>query len=138
MMSVPAIRSTLVRKSRSFYSVEKLKVAELVLLLDAKIRKNLIWNNLSPRYQGPFKIVRQLDHNIYQIVSELGKNKIIHASRLIRYYMRQNTSIITSFWVVECKDEIYSSSENIEDYQGTDLAHAMITFPLATSPEIRF
>ena len=138
MMSVPAIRSTLVRKSRSFYSVKKLKVAELVLLLDAKIRKNLIWNNLSPRYQGPFKIVRQLDHNIYQIVSELGKNKIIHASRLIRYYMRQNTSNITSFWVVECKDEIYSSSENIEDYQGSDLIHAMITFPLATSPEIRF
>ena len=143
MMHLPALRATLKRDSKSSDKFINFNLNQLVLLLDSTLRKKQIRNKLSPRYTGPFRITRILPHNIYHITSELGKLKIVHSSRLIPYHMRSNSQDIASFWPVKCKDEIHSSSDNTDNYQGNDQTHTLHvtddfiqdTFPLTRPSE---
>ena len=107
LIHLPAIRSTLKRESKSSSTVSPFKKDQLFLLLDSKLRKKQFEDKLSPRYTGPYKVAQELPHNVYQIVSELGKVKIIHKSRLVPSIMRSHEA---SFRVVECKDYNRTSS----------------------------
>ncbi|EPZ31395.1 Integrase, catalytic core domain-containing protein [Rozella allomycis CSF55] len=63
------------RESRSSSIVPQFEVGSFVLVLNSKIRKGHIWDKKKPRYDGPYRIIKKLEKNVYLVINEFGKEK---------------------------------------------------------------
>jgi hypothetical protein len=85
---LPAIRHSLCRPATPSTLVTTFALHSFVLALVPALRMRKSHRKVSPRYLGPFQVIKILPHNLYQVRSESSTVHTFHASRLIAFVPR--------------------------------------------------
>ena len=86
--SLPGVRSDLVREVAHSSTLVKFNIGSFVLSLSPSLRKRSIRDKKAPRYEGPWKVLSVLPHNLYSCLDERGRQATFHVSRLVSFIPR--------------------------------------------------
>jgi hypothetical protein len=85
---LPLSRELLTKLAKPTSIIPSFTPGSLVLVTRYPTRSSTIKNKQLTPFIGPFRIIKVLLHNMYEMVNEHGKLKKFHVSRLVSYYLR--------------------------------------------------
>jgi hypothetical protein len=80
---LPGLRASFEREAISSSSKVVFVEGDLVMVLSGSIRKRGIVDKKKRRYEGPFKVIKVMEHGVYSCMNAAGDLYAFHVSRLV-------------------------------------------------------